>query len=331
MEQKKLWDELSEKKLGKLYLLFGDERFLVSHYAKAIESTAASLQETPLHKDVFEGAVPVSEIIMAALTVPFFGGKRLIVIKDSKLFASGRKADSEAMADFLPGIPDDALLLFVEPEVDRRLRLFKKLAELGFPVDCEVQTPAALAKWLTRTAKEKGKSLSHSTASALIATCGNDMTNLNSEMEKLIHYCGSSKDITPGDIKEICTPTLEARIFGLTKAMGAGQGREAVKQYETMLQLKEPPIVILTMMVRQLRIILLCKCGTEKGLSRGKISSDLKIRDFVVSEALSQGRRFTKERLIASLMDCRDTDVKIKTGLISDEIGVLLLLMRIAG
>ena len=331
MEQKKLWDELAHGELGKLYLLYGEERFLVARYAAAIEKTAGDSQEHPLYKDVFESASTAQDIISAAETVPFLPGKRLIVVKDSKLFAAGRKAESETMAEYLPKIPNETIIVFIESEIDRRLRLFKRASELGRVLDCEIQTPQALVKWLTRMASEKGKNIAPSTANLLLSTCGNDMTNLFQETDKLINYCGGSKEITPADIKAICTPTLEARIFGLTKAMGAGRASEAISLYNTMLIMKESPISILSMIIRQLRIILLCKCANEKNIPRPKIAGELNIRDFVVSEALAQGKRFTKEHLILSLKDCQDTDIKIKTGLISQEIGVEMLLLRVSG
>ena len=330
MDQKKLWGDLSKNILAQLYLLFGEEEYLVQFYAKAIEDAAQKSQDMPLYKDVFEGNRPASDIILAASTVPFFPGKRLILVKDSKLFAAGRKVDSEAMADFLQAIPDDTVIVFMESDVDRRLKLYKKAQEVGNVINNERQTTAALVKWLTRQAKQKGLNLPAPVANLIISTCGTGMTNLFFEMEKLTSYAAGTKSITAEDVAEICTPNLEARIFGLTKSVGAGDVREALGHYGNLIKLKESPIMILTMIIRQIRLILLCKLGFELNIPRSKIASDLKIRDFVVSEVSAHGRRFTKEKLLWLLQDCLDTDVKIKTGLLSDEIGVEMLLLRAA-
>ena len=330
MDQKKLWDDLSKKNLSKLYLLFGEEEYLVFFYAKAIEEAAEKSQDTPLYKDVFEGNKPVHDIILAANTVPFFPGKRLILVKDSKLFAAGRKADSEIMADYLPSIPDDTILVFAESDVDRRLKLFKKAQEVGTVVNNERQTPAALVKWLTRQAKQKGVSLSAPVASQIISTCGSGMTNLFFEMEKLTSCAAYTKIITAEDVAEVCIPNMEARIFALTRAVGAGEAGEALKHYSNLIKLKESPIMILTMIIRQIRLILLCKLASEKKIPRAKIAGDLKIRDFVINEVSAHGKRFSKEGLLGLMQDCLDTDVKIKTGLVSDEIGVEMLLVRAA-
>jgi len=328
MEQKKLWDELSKGVIGNLYLLYGDERFLVRHYASSIEKAALD-QDPGVLKDIFEGNTPVKDVATAVMTLPFLASKKLVFVKDSMLFVAGRKNDSEALADFLPDIPEETILIFIESEVDKRLRCFKKIQELGRAVECESQSTQDLVKWITRTMKGKGKDIPHATASALLATCGGEMEKLHTEMEKLASYVGDSKEVTPDDIQSICTQTLESRIFSLTKAMGEGNAPKALKEFSTMLALKESPIMILTMIIRQLRIILLVKCGTEKRLPRHQIAKDVGIRDFVINEALSHAARFTNGQLVRSLGQCMETDIKIKTGLMSPEIGVEMLLAAV--
>jgi DNA polymerase-3 subunit delta len=325
MEQKKLKTELAKGELRNLYLLYGEEKFLVQHYAREIEKFIAD-------KKIFEGAVPVAEIIMAAETVSFFDAseKKLILIRDSKLFATGRKDDSEKMAEYFSKIPAETVLIFSETEIDKRTRIFKKISELGAAVECSPLSSYDLEKWITRLAKDKNKIFEPAAVNFFLRTCGNNMQNLANEAEKLFHFCANKNEISANDISQICTPTLESRIFDLTKAMGAGKISDALKLYQNMIFLKESPHMILSMIIRQLRIILLCKCHAEKNTPRTQIARELKIMDFVITEALSHGRRFTTEKLISALTECQNTDAKIKTGLLAPEIGVEMLLISLA-
>lgn len=329
MEQKKLWDNLQKNVLEKLYLLYGEEEYLVRFYAEKIEEAAKNSQLEPFYKDVFTGDAPAGEIILAASTVPFLPGKRFILVRDSKLFAAGRKNDSEIMADFLQHIPEDTIIVFTETDVDRRLKLFKKVSEVGCVVANDKQGTDALVKWLVRLAREKSLSLPSSVASAIVSTCGTSMTRLFFEMEKLTAYASKKGSIVAGDIAEICTPTLEARIFALTKALGARDAKTVLSHYGTMLRLKESPLMVLSMVIRQLRLILLYKLGSEKKIPRKKLAADLKVRDFVIDELSAHSGNFTKEQLFLLLESCLETDIKIKTGLISDVTGVEMLLVKI--
>ncbi|MCL2357039.1 MAG: DNA polymerase III subunit delta [Defluviitaleaceae bacterium] len=313
--------ELARGEIRNLYVLYGAERFLILHYAAEIEAACRA------EKTVFGGG-NAAEIIMAAESVGFSAEKRLIFVRDSGFFAAGRKDESEKMAEYFAKIPPDTTLVFTESEIDKRTKAFKAAAKWGATVECAPLNPADLAKWLGVIVKKKGKSFASGAAQYFLRTCGSDMANLANEAEKLIHFCGERSEISAQDIDEICTPTLEARIFDLTKAMGAGRTADALRLYNDMLFLKESPYMILTMMIRQLRIILLCK--VQKETPRAQLAKELKIMEFVIPEALSHGKRFSEEQLIAALEKCLDTDVRMKTGLIAPEIGVEMLLLSIA-
>jgi len=332
MEQKTLRDELAAGVLGNLYLLYGEERFLVGHFAKTIEQAIkkSTHSDDEFYKDVFDGKEAARNVIAAADTLPFVPGRRLVLVRDSGLFAAGRKDDSDFTADYLDKIPSDTVLLFVESSVDKRLKIFKRVNEIGRVLECERQTPSDLIKWLTRELKQKNVKIRHDLANLILSVCGTDMVTLYQETDKLAHYCGAGNEVTEADIRTIMTPTLESKIFALTKAMGQGQVKEAVKMYNTMLFLKESPFGILAMIIRQLRIILLCKAGTEAGVPKAKIAKDLGLRDFAVNEGMEQARRFTTEKLMELLTDCRDTDYNIKMGLMTQEMGIELLLIKAA-
>ena len=326
MEQKKLISDLNARIFQRSYLLHGEERYLIMHYARAIEDAVS--KETENFKDLFDGLVPAHDIIMAAETLPFFSGYRLVYVRDSRLFATGRKEDSEKMADYLPKIPNDTIMVFVESEVDRRSKLYKQITKTGCVIDCQPPTPQTLISWVTRLAKEKEKILPSSASQHFIRTVGTSMATLSQEMYKLISYCGERTDITTTDIDAICTPTLESRIFELIKAMCNKRIEEALARYRDMLVLKESPIMILTMIIRQFRILLLTKCAKEKGMTIMQTAKEFNLRDFIVHEALVQGQLFTIEELINALKYCQDVDKNSKTSVVSPELGVEMLIIK---
>jgi len=321
MDPKEFNDSIKRGDFRRVYLLYGEERYLVRHYA---ESLAKALGEP----DNFEGTVPIESIIMAADSLPFFSDKRLVRVRDSKLFVSGRKADSEAMTTYLPNVPDSTVLVFMESDVDRRGRLYKKAAEIGGVVECVPLSPQALATWLNRIFKQKNKIIDPSAANLLIRYAAHNMTTLAQEAEKLSAYVGKGSQITAEDISSVCTPTLQTRVFDLIAAMGSGRTAEALGMYQNMLLMKEQPLMILAMIIRQFRIMLNVKAAAEKQMPKPQIAKALGLRSFVVDEALAQSRRFSIHSVIHALRSCQDTDIKIKTGLIGAEVGVELLIMH---
>lgn len=321
MNPKEFNDSIKRGEFKRVYLLYGEERYLVNYYADAL---AAALGEP----DNFDNSANAASIIMAADNLPFLTEMRLVRVRDSRLFASGRKAESEAMTAYLPQVPDSTVLLFTESDVDRRGRLYKKVAELGGAMECETPTPQALTTWLARVFKEKGKNIDPAAANLLIRYAAHNMTTLMQEMGKLTSYVGQRQTVTTGDIEAICSPTLQTRVFDMISAMANGRTASALDMYHNMLRMKEQPLMILAMIIRQFRILLMVKAASNKNMPKAQMAKTLGLRSFVVDEAQSQSRRFSIEKLFKALCDCQDIDTKVKTGLINAEIGVELLILQ---
>ena len=104
-----------------VYLLYGEEAFLKQSYKKKLR--AAISGDDTMNYNYFEGkGLDVNELISLADTMPFFSERRLILIEDSGFF----KTSSEALAEYLPTMPDTTCIVFVEEAVDKRNKLYKK-------------------------------------------------------------------------------------------------------------------------------------------------------------------------------------------------------------
>ena len=77
--------DIKTKEFKRVYLLYGDEPFLVSSYKKRLKEAIAG--EDTMNFNYFEGKSPdVHEIISLADTMPFFADRRLILIDGSGFF-----------------------------------------------------------------------------------------------------------------------------------------------------------------------------------------------------------------------------------------------------
>jgi len=321
MTTKEFNDSIKRGEFKRVYLLYGEERFLVNHYAQALADAIGE-------PDNFDSSANAASIIMAAENLPFLTEMRLVRVRDSKLFASGRKAESEAMAAYLPQVPDTTVLVFAESDVDRRGRLYKKAVELGGVVECETPSPQALTTWLARLFRDKSKTIDPAAADKLIRYTAHNMTTLMQEADKLAAYIGQRSAVTTQDVEAVCSPTLQTKVFDMIAAMANGRTSSAIDMYHNMLLMKEQPLMILAMIIRQFRILLMVKAANDKRMPKAQMAKTLGLRSFVVDEALSQGRRFSIEKLFKALCDCQDIDTKVKTGLINAEIGVELLILQ---
>lgn len=306
-----------------VYLLYGDEDYLKTSYKNRLREAVCG--EDTMNLSVYQGRdVPVAEVADIARTMPFFAERRLIVIEDSGLF----KGASEEMTETVKELPDTAVLLFVESEVDKRGRLYKAVNEKGYVCEMKRQTEAALRDWAARIFGGAGKRITRNDMDSFLARAGDDMNNIYNEAMKLISYTGEADVILAGDIDEVCPQRPEDRVFDMINAMSSGKRDEAVRLYFDLLALKEPPMKLLTLISRQFATLMSVKDLSARGKSGQEIAARLGIKPFFAGRYVSQAKNFSAERLRAAVNDCADAETAVKTGRTEDKYAVEMIIVK---
>ncbi len=306
-----------------VYLLYGEESFLKNSFKNQMKE-AVTAGDT-MNFNQFEGkGIDVQELISLADTMPFFAEKRLILAEDSGFF----KGAADELISYLSRMPETTCLIFVESEVDKRSRMFKKVKELGHAAEMERQDAAQLARWAGTILAREGKKITGHTMELFLNMTGDDMENIRMELEKLISFTLGREVITDEDVQTISTVRITNKIFDMVTAIVNRQTRKAMDLYEDLLTLKEPPMRILFLIARQFNQILQAKELMGKGMDKGGIASKLKIPPFAAGKIMPQARTFSKEQILSYVNLCVDTEEAVKTGKLNDRMAVELLLTQ---
>lgn len=306
-----------------IYLLYGEEAFLKNSYKNRLKE--AIIGDDTMNFARFEGkGLDVDELIRLADTMPFFAERRLILVEDSGFF----KSASDALVQYLPSMPDTTILLFVEMEVDKRNRLYKKVKDMGYAAELNRQDSAQLARWAGGILTREQKKITKHTMELFLSMAGDDMENIRMELEKLISYTLGREVITDEDVMAVCTVQVTNRIFEMVSAIVNRQPRKAMDLYEDLLTLKEPPMRILFLIARQFNQLLQVKDLMGKGMDKGTIASKLKMQPFVVGKTMPQARQFGREQILSYVEFCVETEEAVKSGRLQDRLAVELLITR---
>ncbi len=314
--------DIKNRQFKPVYLLFGEEDFLKKSYKNRLREAIVGDDTMNFHQ--FDGKGPdLREIVSLADTMPFFGERRLILIEDSGLF-KGKGA--EPLAEYLPDMPETSFMVFVESEVDKRSRLYKKVKELGHVSEMGRQDARQLSAWAGGILAREGKKITGRTMELFLSKTGDDMENIRTEMEKLIGYTMGREIITDEGVVVICTVRVTSKVFDMVAAIVTRKTRLAMDLYQDLLTLKEPPMRILFLIARQFNQILQVKELMAQGMDRGSIASKLKIQPFVVGKIMPQARSFTREQILSCVNLCADTEEAVKTGKLNERLAVELLI-----
>ena len=320
---KSLNEDLKTGQFKQIYLLYGEENYLKKQYKERFIQAILPKGDT-MNYAYYEGkGVNIKEVIDLAETMPFFASRRLIVLENTGLF----KSSGLELAEYIQELPETTYLIFIEEEIDKRSKLYNALKAKGHIVDLPFQDEVILKKWILSNVKKEGKQIADSTAVYFLNKVGTDMQNIQKELEKLFCYTLQKDVIDKGDVDSICVTQITNHIFEMIHAAAEQKQKQALDLYYELLALKEPPMRILFLLVKQYRTLFHVLHLQKKGYSKREIATKLSLHPFAVGKYMEQTRYFTLKRLHRLLEEGARLEEAVKTGMMKDTLAVELFLV----
>lgn len=320
-------DLLGHEELNKLKQRFGD---------KGVQD---------LNTTTLDGQrMAIDDLKRACDAAPFLAERRLVVVR--RLLAkfepktssattprkSGKSEIAKALSDYLAQLPPTTDLVFIEdnlPSADNAG--FKIIKSTGAKVvESKRFKDDELVDWVERRVRQKGGRISRRAANELAIYLGNNLWLLDKEIDKLTIYADSA-EIGENDVRAMVSYAREANIFNLLDAIGQRDSRTALRRLRELLADGEAPVYLLSMITRQIRLMLLAKELVARGKSADEVGGELRLHRFPRDKILQQIRRFSLAQLERAYEQLLAADSGIKTGKITPLTALDLLVVELAG
>ncbi len=326
----RLKKDISNGTIGSCYIFYGEEDFLRDHYLNLIQKKLipSGMEDFNLHR--FQGKdLDVNDLMDAVDAFPMMNDRTLVLVYDYDLYKS--ESRREALEKLFKDIPDYVCLIFVfdlmEYKSGGNTKLGKLVKTAVQAVCFQPQSQSDLNGWIRRKFKSYGKDIDNGLAEYLTFLCGGLMTGLQSEIDKIAHYASAS-DITKADIDAVADPVLDARVFQMTDAISARDFRKSAEILSDLYLMNTEPIMILSVLGRQLRQIWSARLVMERRLGEDELASLWELKSgWQARRLMEAARRFDLRWCRRAVKLCAETDLAMKsTGLDSEELLTDLLL-----
>ncbi|MCL6622254.1 MAG: DNA polymerase III subunit delta [Syntrophobacterales bacterium] len=297
-----------------LYLFYGEEEFLMERALARLEAgLAARLGEAPAKVVASAQDTGLEEFLAQARHATLFGPGQLLILRRADAYPE--RVVQAALPPYLEHPAPRAWVVLLAPalktrEVERHpvwSRLKKSEAALGFRRLREEE----LHQWLAREAQDRGKHLSLATAQALVAVVGDNLAELTQELEKLVLYAGAEPRLTPAMVQQLASHSRTFTIFALVDALGEADPRLRLSALDQLLELGEPAAKILTMLARQVRLLLIAR---ELGEAPPpELAARLGVPPSIAQNIRRQAARFSPAALRRHLWLLHQADRHLKT------------------
>lgn len=314
-----------------IIFLYGQNDFLSKYKLKKLKNKFVS-EVDPRGDSLtrLEGeTINFAKISESLGTSSLFARKRMVVVEN--LFQN-KKAEifGELLAFLRKNSEGENIIIFWEQADNpgreggaKKKELFKWLSEQTFSEKFEPLSAAKLEDWLRRETAARGGKIGPQAARHLAALTGGDLWQIDNEINKLLSFKKAkagqllgeeAPEITIAEIEDLVHSNLDENIFALTDAISSRQRSLAVKLLEDQLDSGQGEPYVLSMIIRQFRILLLIRESLDAGVSTRRIASDLKLHPFVVQKGLTQVRNFSAPLLRQAYSKLLELDLGSKTG-----------------
>lgn len=320
---KTLQEDLKTGNFKHIYLLYGEEAYLVRQYKDRLRDSLCVEGDT-MNTSVFSGKdISPASLIDLSETMPFFAERRVIFVENSGFF----KKSPEDLAAYLGELPETTYFIFVEEEVDKRGKMYKQVKKFGSVVEFKRQTDAVLMQWILGKLKKENKRITRPVMELFLDKTGTDMELITQELEKLLCYTMEKDVIEAADVEAICANQINGKIFDMVDAIGRKEQKKALDLYYDLLMLKEPAMRILYLVTRHFQILMQLRDMTGKGFDNKQMASKAGVPEFAVRKYLGQAKSFSLTQLEEIVRASVQTDENIKTGQMTDQLAVELLII----
>ena len=325
---KEITKNIKEKQFHKVYLLTGDEDYLLFQSRQMLKN-ALVLEGDEMNFHSFEESkIDLAEVAALASTFPFFSEKRVLLFNQTKILKTGK----DEFLKVLEEMPETTCIIICESEVDKRSKVYKWIKKNGYVAELmkKDQKERTLLNFLARILAKEKKQIREEDARYFLERVGEEMYQIRNEAEKLISYLGQETIVTREAIDAVVSVQIQDKIFDMVTALAQKNQSLALGYYNDLLLLKEPVMHILYLIVRQYRILVILKETNSLRKSEAEMAKAAGIPPFTLRKYGTQMRLYSQEQLESCLSRVLKLEEEIKTGILPDQIGLEMLLIELS-
>ncbi len=311
-----------------IIFLYGQDNFRSLEKLKEIKNKfIREIDPNKLNIDILSEKHNLSECSKAIKSSPFLAKRRLIIFKN---FLNNKNRDFldelyKILEDYRLNLNQNnsnILIFYENSEKIGTSKLAKFLKEQKLCYKFPLLKGFALNKWIKQRVKQMNGLIHDDAIKELAALIGNDLWILDNEIKKLVNFKNQTR-IQKQDVIKLVKGKFDDNIFNLIDAISIKNKNQALKLFLQQIENGTHPMYLLTMLIRQVRILLSTKKMLEDNKTKQQISIYLNLHPFVIKKAIEQSKNFTYDQLVNIYKKLLEIDFYLKNSQLKKQINIL--------
>lgn len=300
---------------------------LKNKFTRDIDPLAQSL-------NIIDGqTTTLKEINEKVNTGSLFVKKRLTVIEN--IFKNKKSDIFTGLIEYLKKLSaaNDNIIIFRDEELNTKekplraeaKKLFTFLTKQPYAQEFAALNNSQLLSFIKKETSAYQKNMDLAGATKLISLTSGDLWIISNEIKKLANYTATDS-ITSADVEKMVAGAYDENIFALTDAISAKNKGAAATLLEEQYAAGLSDEYLLTMLIRQFKILLQIRSAIDSKTSPADIATKLRLHPFVVKKGLLQAKNFSATELKNHLNYLINLDFLNKTGQANIKTKLILLI-----
>ena len=364
-------------KSSAIHVVAGSDEAEIKRAAQLLADELSGPDAGEFGRDVIDGVAEnvdqavtrIHQTVDALLTLPFFGGEKLVWLKNANFLADSVMGRSESVLEALGklgevlsgGAPEGIKFLLSAIDVDKRRAFYKTLTKLA---DVQVfdRTDTSRAGWEDAAgefamgqARKRGAKFEDEALEFFILLTGGDSRQIENEIEKLDLYIGSDRRTINADDVQTMVPLSRAGVvFEIGNAIAERNLNRSLKLIDQLITQGESAIgILLAAIIPVVRCLVVVKDlmqrhrlqapakpfffgGTLNRLPAQAVEhlprkKDGTVNAFTLGIAATHAHRYRSEELSGMLDACLKANIQLVTSQLDERVVLSELVAKLVG
>ncbi|MBW2460530.1 MAG: DNA polymerase III subunit delta [Deltaproteobacteria bacterium] len=295
-------------KFPPIVVLVGAERFLIERATGLLKVAALGDGPAGFNDDIFHGrGLDAKRVSAAARTLPMMANARYVLVRDAH-----QVKDLDPLVEYLDDPSPTSCVVISGDKLDGRSRFVKAAKKKKVYCEAKAVKPGELRNFASNEAQARGHSLEGPASQALVDSIGADLAAIDDALERLSLFVGAGAAIDIAAVEACVTRVRTDSIWALVDAVSVRNLPRALAAASSLLADREPPLRILAMVARQVRMVAKMREALASGLKGPEAAKRAGAPPFKARELTEAARRFRMTDLENAFRTLAQADLALK-------------------
>lgn len=318
----------SRDDLMDFFLVTSDEKYLILQFLNKAEEKLRTGKDDEFSRIKFDESEENfwREFKRAVTTINMLTAYKFVVVECQNLFSQKTPYDDELIKIMDRQPRKVSVFFWKQGDVDGRIKTTKKMDNKGNLIELKAPKFNDLDEWIKKKFAQYEKKAGNELVETLEFLYDNKLEALHQEIEKIITLNYEKKTINIEDCREILSREGilgDKVIFQMIDSWAENNSEKAVRIYRRLVREGSTGnyvhMYIISMIQRQLRLLLSVKELKQKFSGHKKIADELGEHPYPIKKCLKQEKRFSREELVEFLRSLLQANRRIVKGKYVDQ------------